>query len=183
MIAAFWANADTQGAGAVYYRETSNSSLLKKAEREIGLSYGGNFSPTSLFIVTWDRVGYSSGHTDKVHIIDYATPLSDIVQFFPLFTQRNTFQAVIASDGSQSYILFLYGDLQWSTGDSDGGSGGTGGAAAVAGINAGDGENYFLLPGSGAASVLNLDSDSNIAVDGQFVLSGGHGNAAISDVK
>lgn len=93
------------------------------------------------------------------------------------------FQAVIASDGSHSYILFLYGDLQWSTGDSDGGSGGTGGAPAVAGINAGDGENYFLLPGSGTASVLNLDSDSNIAVDGQFVLSAGNGNAVICNVK
>lgn len=111
-------------------------------------------------------------------LIIYATPPPDIVCFFSLFAQKNTFQAVIASDGSESYILFLYGDLQWSTGDSDGGSGGTGGAAAVAGINAGDGENYFLLPGSGTASVLNLDTDSNVAVNGEFVLSAGNGNAA-----
>ena len=107
-----------------------------------------------------------------------------VYAFFPLFAQKNTFQAVIASDGSESYILFLYrylqssGALQISTGDSDGGSGGTGGAAAVAGINAGDGENYFLLPGSGTASVLNLDTDSNVAVNGEFVLSAGNGNAA-----
>lgn len=90
MIAPFWADADTQGAGVVYYRETSDSSLLEKAEREISLSYGDNFSPTSLFIVTWDGVGYSSGHTDKVYIIDFdaTTPPSDIVCLSSVLTEK-----------------------------------------------------------------------------------------------
>ena len=33
--------------------------------------------------------------------------------------QNNTFQAVLASDNESktSFILFLYGEIQWSTGD------------------------------------------------------------------
>ena len=30
------------------------------------------------------------------------------------FLQRNTFQCVIATDGSTSFALFLYDKLQWS---------------------------------------------------------------------
>ena len=30
------------------------------------------------------------------------------------FLQRNTFQCVIATDGSTSFALFLYDTLQWS---------------------------------------------------------------------
>lgn len=31
--------------------------------------------------------------------------------------QNNTFQVVLASNNESSFVLFLYGEIQWSTGD------------------------------------------------------------------
>ncbi|MDX1908720.1 MAG: hypothetical protein SF053_16910 [Bacteroidia bacterium] len=64
-------------------------------------------------------------------------------------TQTNTFQ-VILTDGSITRIreqilpagtsvIFSYGDMQWTTGSSSGGTGGFGGHAATIGVNLGDG--------------------------------------------
>ena len=55
----------------------------------------------------------------------------------------NTFQAVIASDGLNSFVRFNYGDLQWETG-------------ALIGISAGDTVNFIQDPSSLTASVLSL---------------------------
>jgi len=54
------------GGGVVYYRETSNNTLLKRASSEIKNAFGVNFSATHLFIATWNAVGYYSNHIDKV---------------------------------------------------------------------------------------------------------------------
>lgn len=62
---------------------------------------------------------------------------------------RNSFQ-VLLSDGSLrsvrgqrlppgANILFSYGQMQWTTGNSSGGEGGFGGSAATVGVNLGDG--------------------------------------------
>lgn len=58
MIAVYWADVDTTYSGMVYYRETKDSVLLDAAGSEIRTVYGGRFAPTSLFIATWDSVGY-----------------------------------------------------------------------------------------------------------------------------
>lgn len=84
------------------------------------------FSNFAVFI--WDAVGYYDVHYDK----------------------RNTFQLVI-SDGTSSIIpggnniAFIYGDMQWTTGDFSGGQNGFGGTPATVGANLGDGVNYFQL--------------------------------------
>jgi hypothetical protein len=76
-------------------------------------------------IVTWDAVGFYQVNCSLV----------------------NTFQVII-SDGNASIlgagqnVQFRYGDMQWTTGDASGGSGGFGGAAATVGYNSGDGVNY-----------------------------------------
>ena len=46
------------------------------------------------------------------------------VHCFYLFVQTNTFQCVLATDGSRSSAIFLYeqGGIQWTTGDSSGGT-------------------------------------------------------------
>jgi len=77
------------------------------------------------FIVTWDNVGYYPNYTDKL----------------------NTFQVII-TDGTDPLIgignnvAFSYEQIQWTTGDASGGSGGFGGTAATVGINRGNGTNF-----------------------------------------
>ena len=61
MIAPFYDDVDTRGTGNVWYRISSDASLLTKAKQDIL-----NFSPLWLFIATWDHVGYYNSHIDKV---------------------------------------------------------------------------------------------------------------------
>lgn len=75
VIAPFWGDVDTSGSdlGAVWYRQTSNSTLLQRAKNEI-LKYlhfypelnCQQFDPTFLFVATWDRVGYYRKRGHKV---------------------------------------------------------------------------------------------------------------------
>ena len=68
IIAPYWADVDTTGTGTVWYRETSEASLLTRAKREIQTAFVDQmfFEPTTLFIATWDHVGYFNSHTDLV---------------------------------------------------------------------------------------------------------------------
>ncbi len=81
------------------------------------------------FAVTWDHVGYFSSHTDL----------------------QNTFQLIIsdgsadAPPGAGNNVCFCYGDMNWTTGDASGGSGGFGGFPATAGVNKGDGIDFFNI--------------------------------------
>lgn len=66
-MAPFWADvARGPTTGSVYYRETTESALLSRAMYEITLTYGGTISISSLFIATWDQVGYVPNRFDKV---------------------------------------------------------------------------------------------------------------------
>ena len=70
LVAPFWANVvRSPTSGKVYYRETTNATLLARAIYEIMLTYGGTVSISSLFIVTWEQVGYAPSGFDKVSIV------------------------------------------------------------------------------------------------------------------
>lgn len=90
-----------------------------------GLVYYKIMESPNRVVVIWDNVGYYGGHTDKL----------------------NTFE-VIFTDGTDPLIgignnvVFSYADMQWTTGDASGGSGGFGGTPATVGINKGDGGTY-----------------------------------------
>ena len=88
--------------------------------------------------------------------------------------QTNTFQVVIASDTTRSFIIFLYEQLQWTTGDASGGSGGLGGTEAGIGLGAGDGAHHFTIAVSNTPQVLGLTYMSNIDTAGVLVLPGGN---------
>ena len=77
----------------------------------------------------------------------------------------NTFQAVLATDGTRTFVLFLYEDIQW------GSSLDSSTATAIVGFNAGDGgTRSFRLPDSLTdAGILNLESASNIGIPGTFI--------------
>ncbi|MFZ5834555.1 MAG: nidogen-like domain-containing protein [Pseudomonadota bacterium] len=94
--------------------------------------------------VTWNNVGYFSGHSNLT----------------------NNFQLLLRNQGAGNFdIEFRYDRLQWTTGDASGGSGGFGGTPAQAGFDAGDLTNFFTLPGSRTAAVLDLDNTSNVSPD------------------
>ncbi|UYZ60656.1 nidogen-like domain-containing protein [Hymenobacter latericus] len=77
-------------------------------------------------VVTYDRVGYYREQADKV----------------------NTFQVIIRANTAAGFsgddVTFAYGDMQWTTASSSGGSGGFGGLqGATVGGNVGDQQNFF----------------------------------------
>lgn len=71
-------------------------------------------------IITWNGVGYYSNRTDK----------------------KNRFQLILTNDGLAG---FSYDYMQWTTGDASNGSGGFGGSSAIAGFDAGDGQNALVF--------------------------------------
>jgi len=49
-----------------------------------------------------------------------------------ILLQENTFQVVIASDGQQTFVFFIYDEIEWGF--------------ANIGFNAGDGVRSFMVP-------------------------------------
>ena len=72
------------------------------------------------------------------------------------------------SDGQHSFVIFRYADrhIEWTTGDDSKGLNGLGGNAAQVGLNAGNGSEYEIVPGSGTPSTINISMTSNIGIDG-----------------
>jgi gliding motility-associated-like protein len=63
---------------------------------------------------------------------------------------RNTFQLIISNGTSNvlpagTNIAFIYGEMQWTTGDASQGTNGFGGTPATVGVNRGDGVDYIQL--------------------------------------
>ena len=163
LLTAFWSDIDTRGDARnftgnltgnltgnhifhqVYTRaasNTSNTSLIFDRISSFIRSYfprETTFDPRMVIVGTWYRVGY-----------------------FPLKTDRlNTFQIVLATDESRSFVFFLYNDLQWNSSiftDS----------YAQAGFNAGDGVNFMMLKYSRTANITLLVNESNVNVPGLF---------------
>jgi hypothetical protein len=98
-------------------------------------------------VVTWPNVGYFPSAADKLNS-------------FQLVLQRTP------ADTSGAFTAeFRYEQLQWTTGSASGGSGGLGGTAANAGYDAGDGVNYFSLPGARTGAILDVVNQSNVSID------------------
>ncbi len=72
------------------------------------------------------------------------------------------------TDGTVSYVKFLYadGEIQWTTGDASNGINGFGGTPAQVGFDAGDGERFFSVPGSQTNEIANIASTTNVNVPG-----------------
>ena len=72
LIAPFWDDVDIRRFGNIFYRETSNATLLQRARDQLQELFpsSGNFTPTTLFIATWDRVaGYEGTIQVSAHMI------------------------------------------------------------------------------------------------------------------
>lgn len=60
LIAPYWADINTRNGGIVWYRETTNITLLQKASDEIKAIFADhyNFRAAWMFIATWDNVAF-----------------------------------------------------------------------------------------------------------------------------
>ena len=92
--------------------------------------------------------------------------------------QTNTYQCVLATSATKSFVILLYADggIQWTTGDASGGVGGLGGTEALAGINVGDGINSITIPGSLTPSIINISKTSNVGIPGVWMFEVDGGN-------
>ena len=126
IIAPFWDDININNGGVIYYRQDFSSLAADLVRQEVSSQYPevGSFYPSLVFVATWDRVAAFSS------------------DFSGLF---NTFQVVIGSDGSLTFVKFIYGDIEW------------GGSSTLIGVSAGDGFNFISHPGSLSSSILSID--------------------------
>lgn len=88
-------------------------------------------------VITWDSVGYYSQQSDLT----------------------NTFQLVLIDredTGAGNFdVEFRYEEIEWTSGQA------SNGVPAQAGYDAGDGENFFTVPGSQTSEIANIDTDNS----------------------
>ncbi|XP_030070577.1 nidogen-2 isoform X2 [Microcaecilia unicolor] len=94
VIAPFLSDIDTtNGRGKIYYRQDSSNEVLARAAIEIQRGFPqASFHPTNVFLVSWDNVG----------------AYEEVTRLSGPSNQFNTFQAVLASDDSNTYAILLY---------------------------------------------------------------------------
>ncbi|XP_033100073.1 sushi domain-containing protein 2-like [Anneissia japonica] len=155
LVAPFWADVDTNNGGRVYYREVvrhNNEGLADRATNIVRDTFidQNDFTATWLFIATWDNVSYYGSNN---------------------INPRNDFQAILVTNGRHSFTFFHYGDIEWTTGAASDGNPdtGLGGTPAQVGFNAGDGRNFYSVPGSRNASIVDIDTTTNVGVIGRWV--------------
>ncbi|XP_013884547.1 sushi, nidogen and EGF-like domain-containing protein 1 isoform X2 [Austrofundulus limnaeus] len=153
VVAPFWADVDNRRAGRVFYRESQDRSILRRASGDVRTYFSEfpNFNATWVLVSTWHQVTFFGGNSE--------TPI-------------NTFQVVLITDGDLSFTIFQYNNITWTTGrhsSSGGNLVGLGGIAAQAGFNAGDGKRYFNIPGSRTADVVNVERTTNVGYPGRWV--------------
>ncbi|XP_075695175.1 alpha-tectorin-like [Rhinoderma darwinii] len=149
-VTPFWGDVDNDLGGTVYYRESTDPSLLQQISEDMEKHLPDlHYKATWAFIATWDKVAYYGSASKKV----------------------NTFQAVLTSDSYHYIAILNYGDIQWTTGTASEGDAytGLGGIPAQAGFNSGDDTHYFNIPGSRTNEVLNIQSTSNVNHSGRWV--------------
>ena len=71
LIAPYWAHADINSAGTVFYRETNDSDILSRGNSEVRFFFPqfSSFSATTGFIVTWEEIGYAFGGDERVSFL------------------------------------------------------------------------------------------------------------------
>ncbi|XP_036426286.1 sushi, nidogen and EGF-like domain-containing protein 1 [Colossoma macropomum] len=153
VVAPFWADVDNRQAGNVFYRESKDPAILKRATEDIHHYFPEfrMFSATWVLIATWYQVTFFGGSS---------------------ITPVNTFQVVLITDGELAFTIFQYHNITWTTGmhaSSGGDIAGLGGIAAQAGFNAGDGKRYFNIPGSRTDDVVEVETTTNVGYPGRWI--------------
>ncbi|KPP59388.1 hypothetical protein Z043_122695, partial [Scleropages formosus] len=126
-IAPFWTTWNNGVNAALSYRQVTSGSVLQEVTSDIN-QYNPqlNFSAAWAFIATWNWTKYYS-----------TAPL------------EATFQVVLVTDGTLSFVLMNYGNLS-ATSD------------VQVGYDTFNSTNYFSMPGSFQSNITNLSFTSNV---------------------
>uniref|UniRef100_A0A914E7V5 NIDO domain-containing protein n=1 Tax=Acrobeloides nanus TaxID=290746 RepID=A0A914E7V5_9BILA len=145
------ADVDISSTGHIYYRQTQNSTILAKAKNEINNAFPQlpHINFTWAFIATWYNVTYYQCSS-------------------PDYRKSNIFQATLVSNGVQSFAIFYYNQISWTTGDANGGYNGLGSTPAFAGFDADDDKHRYSIPRSCTTDIINIANESNFGKPGVF---------------
>ncbi|XP_067286739.1 uncharacterized protein [Pseudorasbora parva] len=131
IIAPLWTNIDNTVNGTISYRQVTRGGLLLVASNNINQYFPNlNFTASWLFIATWNKVPY-----------------------FNNSQSRSSFQVVLVSDGSLSFVMMNYGNIS-STDQS-----------FQAGYGTVNSTNYFSIP---VPDENKLYNSSNVNVLGRW---------------
>ena len=183
LIAPFWTDLYTEYFGSLWYRLTTDSDIIQRIREEVASAFPEltSYSATEVLIATWDHVGYCCDEDSPVRLYKYVTLCNshamlhyytniiiiDIicvdghaVSYCCFFSQTVTFQCILATDGTNSFVFFLYGDGEINSDFFH---------SAKVGLNAGNGVDFISVNGSLTNSIFNIDQESNVGCPGVFV--------------
>lgn len=140
IIAPYWSDINTDLGGEIFFRQDTRKEILALIDNDINLAYPNlNYVSTWLFIATWFEVAcVGVGPLDRV-----------------------TFQVVLSSNGSYSFIIFNYDTLTWPSLILN--------KTVLVGYDAGDEQNYLMFNQSFRVDVTNLNSMSNVDQPGRYI--------------
>ena len=130
IIAPFWDDINVVDGGEIYFRLETEYNITSQLVSEIATQFSEavkEFLNPSVFVATWDRVAAFDVNYDSL---------------------ANTFQVIVISDGTRTFVKFIYGDIQW------------GGSTTLIGVSTGDGFNFTTISSSLTSSVYSLSNTS-----------------------
>ncbi|XP_078528048.1 uncharacterized protein LOC144804633 isoform X2 [Lissotriton helveticus] len=137
VVAVYWADVDIRIAGEIYYRQSTDPDLLQNATSDIKTYFPSyDFTATWMFIATWDHVAY------------YNSPSPPRLV--------NTFQVVLISNGSLSFVLLNYGSIQWTK------------QYLEAGFQDVNPKQYYSLRERGNTGFPSFPNQTNVNVTGRY---------------
>uniref|UniRef100_A0A3Q3BFA2 NIDO domain-containing protein n=1 Tax=Kryptolebias marmoratus TaxID=37003 RepID=A0A3Q3BFA2_KRYMA len=150
IIAPFWTDLNNAVNGDIYYAQFTSGHLLQQVTQDINEYFPYlKFSAKWIFMATWYGVAY------------FSNPGS-----------QTTFQAVLTTDGKDSFVLMNYGNLDPTS------------RSIQAGYDTINSTEYFILPGSFSSNATGNNSvfshNSNINVPGRWVFRVTHGSAGMT---
>nr|XP_015224274.1 PREDICTED: alpha-tectorin-like [Lepisosteus oculatus] len=142
IIAGFWTDIDDRNNGIISYRQVTSGSVLQQATSDINQYFPLiQFTARWVFMATWDRVAY-----------------------YPNSGTETTFQVVLISDGTYSFVLLNYGIIAATN------------KVIEAGYDTRTSDHHFVIPGSFQSNITNLMYTSNVNVPGRWAFRTDSGN-------
>uniref|UniRef100_W5ME61 NIDO domain-containing protein n=1 Tax=Lepisosteus oculatus TaxID=7918 RepID=W5ME61_LEPOC len=148
IIAGFWTDIDDRNNGIISYRQVTSGSVLQQATSDINQYFPLiQFTARWVFMATWDRVAY-----------------------YPNSGTETTFQVVLISDGTYSFVLLNYGIIAATNKVIEYCPGMIVFLFPLlqAGYDTRTSDHHFVIPGSFQSNITNLMYTSNVNVPGRW---------------
>uniref|UniRef100_A0A8C5WEH6 NIDO domain-containing protein n=1 Tax=Leptobrachium leishanense TaxID=445787 RepID=A0A8C5WEH6_9ANUR len=174
ILAPFWADVDNEITGSIYYHQSTDPHLLERATFDVRSYFNyPRFTAQWAFVATWDNVTYYGAVSNEVGLIIHHIYIEAFTELdtdwcrLSLFQVVNTFQAVLITDWTFTFVLFNYENIQWTTDSASEGVDGLGGNHAQAGLNSGN-SSFYSIPGSLSQEILHVSTTSNVYFSGRW---------------